>query len=64
MIFLEECDPLLECVCPLGIIFVLSIPSRDVDVTLLLYTRMAPLRPSADFPYVGAQKDTYGLRFA
>ena len=30
----------------------------------LLYTRMAPLRPSADFPYVGAQKDTYGLRFA
>ena len=30
----------------------------------LLYTRMAPLRPSANFPYVGTQKDTYGLRFA
>ena len=34
------------------------------DEDLLLYTRMAPLRPSVDFPYVGAQKDTYGLRFA
>ena len=25
---------------------------------------MAPLHPSADIPYVGTQKDTYGLRFA
>ena len=31
---------------------------------ILLYTRMAPLRPSVNFPYVGTQKDTYGLRFA
>ena len=23
---------------------------------------MAPLRPSADIPHVGTQKDTYGLR--
>ena len=25
---------------------------------------MEPLRPSADIPQVGTQKDTYGLRFA
>ena len=30
----------------------------------LLYTRMAPLHPSVDFPHVGTQKDTYGLRFS
>ena len=30
----------------------------------MLYTRMAPLRPSVDFPYVGTQKDIYGLRFS
>ena len=30
----------------------------------LLYTRMAPLHPSVNFPYVGTQKDTYGLRFS
>ena len=30
----------------------------------LLYTRMAPLRLSVNFPYVGTQKDTYGLRFS
>ena len=27
---------------------------------LLLYSWMAPLRPSADIPHVGTQKDTYG----
>ena len=30
----------------------------------LLYSWLAPLRPSADIPQVGTQKDTYGLRFA
>ena len=30
----------------------------------LLYSRLEPLRPSADIPQVGTQKDTYGLRFA
>ena len=39
-------------------------PGVPFTPAMLLYTRMAPLRPSADFPYVGAQKDTYGLRFA
>ena len=28
----------------------------------LSYTWMAPLRPSADIPHVGTQKDIYGLR--
>ena len=31
---------------------------------LVLYTWMAPLRPSADILQVATQKDTYGLRFA
>ena len=31
---------------------------------LLLSTWMAPLRPSADIPHVGTQKDIYGLRFS
>ena len=36
----------------------------DMHINQLLYRWLAPLRPSADIPQVGTQKDTYGLRFA
>ena len=32
----------------------------DLLQDYLLYTWMAPLRPSADIPHVGTQKDIYG----
>ena len=36
----------------------------DFSSEPLLSTQMALLRPSADIPYVGTQKDIYGLKVA
>ena len=41
-----------------------TLKSTDINTNggkpLVFYTWVAPLRPSADIPHVGTQKDTYG----
>ena len=44
--------------------FIATLNIPGLTIGLLLYTRMAPLRLSVNFLYVGTQKDTYGLRFS